>query len=483
MIHSRLTAAISLMAACVLGCAPAVQPAASPVPSAATVTAAPTAAVNDMILGPNLGMFEDARIAATLADIDHARIGHTDSTLVSFGTRHTYSDTTSTSRGIGAARRWIFAQLSQYSRECNGCLRVEFDTATMAMPYDTRGPRRITNVLAWLPGRDTSRVIVMGGHYDSCVCVQTVAGAGLPAGTAYVPRLDSTATAPGANDDGSGSSAVIELARVFSKRFPRGLGATIIFALYDAEEQGLVGSTHLAERLVKGRYDVLAGMTDDIAGNVTAADGYTDSTSMRVFGADPDTSRSRELLRFVQAAQYTYIPRFTILPVFRLDRVNRGGDHRPFVERGMPGVRFSERVENENRQHLPGDMLGFVNYPYLANLARVNAAVIGELAESPATPDSARATRISLGTSGGRRWVFSWKPVPNAASYEILVRRTTAPQYDRVIAAGNVTRIELDLQLDDYWAAVRAVGTNGHRSLGAVVPTVTRVIPRAGSAP
>ena len=408
----------------------------------------------------------DSRIADLLLDIDARRIRAYDSTLVSFGTRNTYSDTLSTTRGIGAARRWIHAQLTRFSADCGGCLRVEFDTGSLEAPRLPGRPiRRVTNVLAWLPGRDTTRVIVIGGHYDSCVCAVPPAG-----GT------DSVSTAPGANDDGSGSSAVIELARVFSRAYPRGLAATVIFALHDAEEQGLLGSTHLARRLKAGGYTVIAGMTDDIVGNVTAEDGSVDSSTVRIFAADPDTSRSRELGRHVWSVGDLYLPTFRVVPVWRLDRVNRGGDHRPFIDQGWAGLRFTERVENEKRQHRPTDELAWVNFGYVANVARLNAASIASIGLAPATPDSARATR-DVPTTGGRRWTLSWAAVPGAVSYEVLLRPTTSARYERVIFVGSATSYELNVQLDEAWAAIRAVGADGHRSLPVVVPRVTRVIP------
>lgn len=399
-----------------------------------------------------------------LRDVDPLRIRAYDSALVSFGTRNTYSDTVSTTRGTGAARRWIHAQLSRFSADCGGCLRVEFDPAVMPTPRNPTSPQRlVTNVLAWLPGRDTSRVIVIGGHYDSCVC-------SVPPGRGR----DSVSTAPGANDDGSGTSAVIELARVFARAFPRGLETTVIFALHDAEEQGLLGSSHLAQRLKNGGYHVAAGMTDDIVGNVTAEDGTVDSTSVRIFAADPDTSRSRELGRHVWAIGALYLPAFRVVPVWRLDRIGRGGDHRSFIEQGWAGLRFTERIENEKRQHRPTDELAWVNFGYVANVARLNAAAIASLGLAPATPDSARATR-DVAITGGRRWTLRWAPVPGASSYEVLLRPTTSAQYDRVLPATSDTLHVLDVQLDEAWAAIRAVGANGHRSLPIVLP---RAAPR-----
>jgi hypothetical protein len=406
-------------------------------------------------LDVTIGLPHDPVLAEVLGEISPARIRQTDSMLVSFGTRHTMSDTSSTTRGIGAARHFLYDRLSGYSRACNGCLRVEFDPGMVEV---TRHPEKpmvnVVNVLAWLPGRDTSRVVVIGGHYDSCIC--------------NVDRFDVTSDAPGADDDGSGTSMIVELARVFSKRYPRGLDATLIFALYAGEEQGLLGSTHLAKRLHESGYRVAAAVTNDIVGNVTADDGSVDSTSARIFGADPDNSPSRELARYAWASGILYNPEFAVLPVFRLDRLQRGGDHIPFVARQDPGLRFTERLENYKRQHLPTDILADVNFGYVANMGRLNAATLGALAMAPAAPDSVVAHRDR--DSGGQKWAISWKPVNGAVEYEVLVRRTTVATYERLIRVPSGTSYVLGEQLDDLWAGVRSVGANGHRSLAVVVP-------------
>jgi Zn-dependent M28 family amino/carboxypeptidase len=320
----------------------------------------------------------------------------------------------------------------------------------------------VVNVLAWLPGRDTSRVLVMGGHYDSCICSVRPNGSN-----------DSVATAPGADDDGSGTSAVIELARVFAKRFPKGLENTVIFALYASEEQGTNGSRQLAERLRDGGYKVIGGMTDDIVGNVVADDGSVDSTTMRIFAADPDTSKSRELGRYVWGLSKIYSPNFEVRPIFRLDRLGRGGDHGPFVRLDYAGLRFTESLENYKRQHLPTDDFAHVNFGYVANVARINAMTVATLGLAPARPDSAKPARDNT-ESGGQAWNVSWTAVPGAAGYEILVRRTTAPTWEEVIPVGNVTQFLLKRQLDDLWAAVRTVGANGHRSLATYIVSPPR---------
>jgi hypothetical protein len=420
------------------------------------------------------GLQRDTLVMAALADIDPSRIRHTDSMLVSFGTRNTFSDTLSTTRGIGAARRWIHSQFDQYSRDCGGCLKVEYfgkvQDVRRAVGRDTiTRTANIVDVLAWLPGRDTTHVVVITGHYDSCVC---------SAGGSF----DSTSTAPGADDDGSGTSAIVELARVFAKRYPKGLSSSVIFAAVAAEEQGLYGSRQLAERLHEQGYKVIAGMTDDIVGNTTTEDGSTDSTSMRIFAADPDNSPSRELGRYVWALDRVYLPNFEVLPVWRLDRIGRGGDHEPYVTLGDAGLRFTERLENYNRQHLPTDDFAHVNFRYIANVARVNAMTVASLADAPPTPANARAARqgragadssggaVAAPSSGGQAWTLSWDASPGATGYELLIRRTTSPTWEELIPVGTVTRCTLRRQLDDEWAGIRAVGANGARSMAASMP-------------
>lgn len=414
---------------------------------------------------PRIGLLRDGAIMTALADVNPARIRATDSALVSFGTRNTFSDTMSSTRGIGAARRWLYAQLQQTSRECGGCLRVEYDAAVIpVVRHPQRASANVVNVLAILPGRDTVRVVVMGGHYDSCVCSVPPDGG-----------VDSTSVAPGADDDGSGTSAVVELARVISKRYPKGLAATVIFVLHSSEEQGLLGATHLAQRLKAEGKQVVAGMTDDIVGNVVAEDGAVDSTSVRIFAQDPDTSASRELGRYVWGLGVMYLPAFEVIPVFRLDRIGRGGDHTPYILAGWPGLRFTERLENYKRQHLPTDDLSHVNFGYVAQVARLNAATVVSLASAPGAPDTVIARRENA-ASGGQAWSLRWSRVPGAARYEILTRRTTSPSWERVISAGTSLTRQLDFQLDDGWAAVRAVGADGHRSLARTAGAGTRAV-------
>lgn len=419
-----------------------------------------------------IGIARDPRIVAALAEISPARLRAMDSALVAFGTRHTLSDTLSASRGVGAARRWIHAQLSQFSRDCGGCLRVEYDTGSAVV---TRHPDRPTwhlvNVVAWLPGRDPNRVVVIGAHFDSCIC--------------SVSNLDATSDAPGADDDGSGTVAVMELARIVAQHFPEGLDASIAFVLYTGEELGLLGSTQFAERLQREGRTVTAAFTDDIVGNVTAEDGRVDSMSVRVFAVDSLALGGSELARYVWGIGATYQPAFEVVPVLRLDRLGRGGDHAPFHRQGLPALRFTERLENYRRQHLPTDALANVDFSYVARVARLNLATVVSLAAAPPRPIRTGAQRDR--ESGGQSFLIRWDSVAGAASYELLVRRTTAPTYTRIVPVGAVTQFVLNEQLDDVWVGVRAVGENGHRSLTTVVgaPGGPRFPPtrRGGAAP
>lgn len=427
----------------------------------------PTAAATGTPASVTMGLQRDAALAALLADVRPARLRAVDSTLVAFGTRHTMSDTTSATRGIGAARRWLYGQLQGISRSCSGCLRVEYDAAPIIVARHPQKPTvNVVNVLAWLPGRDTSRVVVVGGHYDSCICTTN--------------PFDSTSNAPGADDDGSGTAAVVELARAYAARYPKGLEATVVFALYAAEEQGLLGSTHLAERLHAAGYTVVGAITNDIVGNVEAEDGRRDAATVRAFTPDPDNGPAREFGRLAWAVGALYQPDFRVLPVFRLDRIGRGGDHAPFARRGDAALRFTERLENYKRQHLPTDDLAHVDFDYVARVARLNGALVGALGMAPAMPAGATAQRDR--ESGGQGWRLTWQPVPRAAGYEVVVRTTTAPTWERVIPVGAATTYLLEEQLDDAWAGVRAVGANGHRSLVAVVPGPTVPPATAGAA-
>jgi len=420
--------------------------AAAPAPSAAQAVAGRTAA----------GMPTDPAIAAAVQSISAERIQATLRTLVSFGTRHTLSDTVSDTRGIGAARRWIHATLEEYSRACDGCLAVAYDPHDVVIQrFPSKPKAHVVNVVARLTGRtDPGRLIVVTGHYDSCIC--------------SISQEDSTSDAPGADDDGSGTAVVLELARVLSQRFPHGLDATVVFAPVAGEEQGLFGSTGLAQELAGDSTTVLeAVITNDIVGNVRGQKGGVDSTAVRVFAGEPDDGPARQLGRYAVQADRAYVRGFGVNLIERLDRIGRGGDHIPFWRLGYPAVRFSETLENYLHQHRPDDRLEFVNVPYVRHVAQVNAAVIASLAAAPRAPAGLKMTRVI--DSGGVDWDLSWSAVPGApdlAGYEITSRRTTEPFPSRVVPVGNVTSYRLlNTQADDLWIGIRSVDREGHRSM------------------
>jgi hypothetical protein len=373
--------------------------------------------------------------------------------LVGFGTRHTMSDTLSPTRGIGAARRYIYETFQRFSRECGGCLEVYYDAHDAVNPRAPGRPTvRVVNVVAKLKGRtDPNRLVILMGHYDSCICTQD--------------QNDFTSDAPGANDDGSGTVAVMELARVFSKRFPQGLNATVLFAPVAGEEQGLLGSAGMVDSLAKDSTQIIyAALTTDIAGNIRGQKGGIDSTTIRVFAGDPDDGPSRQLARYIENVAETYQPKVDVRVIERLDRIGRGGDHRPFWERNFAAVRFSESLENYLQQHLPEDKLQYVHFPYVQKVARANGAATAHLALAPAPPDSLRMQRQRDG--GGVDWRLSWKPAEGASAYEVTIRKTTEPHVSRIVNVGNVTEyMLLDTQADDLWIGIRSVGANGHRSM------------------
>lgn len=395
----------------------------------------------------------DPQIARMVASVSADSMRTYLTRLVGFGTRHTASDTLSQTRGIGAARRYIYETFQRFSRDCGGCLEVYYDVHDAVNPrVESRPTVRVVNVVARLKGRtDPNRLVILMGHYDSCICTQDV--------------NDAVSDAPGANDDGSGTVAVMELARVFSRHFPQGLNATVLFVPVAGEEQGLLGSGGMADSLSKDSTQrVYAALTTDIAGNIRGQKGGIDSTTLRVFAGDPDDGPSRQLARFIEAVGETYVRGLDVRVIERIDRIGRGGDHRPFWDKGWAAVRFSESLENYMQQHLPDDKLEFVHFPYVRKVARTNGAATAHLAIAPPPPDSLRMQRIREG--GGVDWKLSWRAAPGAARYEVTVRKTTEPHVSRIVRVGNVTEYLLtDTQADDLWIGIRSVDAAGHRSM------------------
>ncbi|MGD0162059.1 MAG: M28 family metallopeptidase [Candidatus Sulfotelmatobacter sp.] len=433
----------------------------------------------------------DGRIAAALRQVSAERIRANIEKLASFGTRLTISaqdpDSIAAGRGVGAAREWIKSEFERYSNDCGGCLEVKTDSFTEPAADRIPQPTEITNVYAVLKGTDAEnakRIVLVTGHYDS-----------RPSDT-----LDVKADAPGANDDGSGTAVSLECARVLSKlRFP----ATIIFLTVAGEEQGLNGSHHFAqmakEKMAKEQgWNLEAVLNDDIVGGDKSKE--QDHSVVRVFseglpaaateqeirrirglGGEND-SASRQLARYIADVGRAYKNDVGVQPmlVFRLDRYLRGGDHYSFNQQGFAAVRFTEFREDFHHQHQNvrtengieyGDLTKFVDFEYVAHVARLNAATLASLASAPAPPANVHLLTKDLENDS----TLTWEAAPGglATGYEVLWRETTAPEWEYVQKVGNVTRTTLKLSKDNVIFAVRAVDAQGHRSL-PIVPLPER---------
>jgi hypothetical protein len=424
----------------------------------------------------------DPRIVAALKEVSAERIRSNIEKLVSFGTRSTLSAqdpaSISAGRGIGAAREWIRSEFETYSKDCNGCLEVKTDSFTEGPADRIPQPTQITNVYAVLKGSDpgsAKRIVLVTGHYDS----------------RNSDTLDVKGDAPGANDDGSGTAVSLECARVLSKlKFP----ATIIFLTVAGEEQGLNGSRHFAVMAKQQGWNIAAVLNNDIVGGNKGPE--QDASVVRVFsegipvaadekqlrqirnlGGESDSS-SRELARYIAEVGNTYDAGIKPLLIFRLDRYLRGGDHYSFNQQGFAAVRFTEYREDFNHQHQNvrtengveyGDLLKFVNFDYVAAVARLNAATLASLASAPAPPGNVRLDTSKLDNDS----TLAWEPASRASSYEIVWRATSAPDWEHTQSMGNVTRATLKVSKDIVIFAVRAVDNEGHRSL-PVVPVPER---------
>ncbi len=418
----------------------------------------------------------DAQVAAMLSEIDARNIERMIRKLVSFGTRNTLSTQDDPARGIGAARDWIYQEFQRAARDSGGRLEVRlqsFEQQPGQFPRIQR-PTKVTNVVATLRGaqpESAGRVYVVSGHYDSMCSSPT----------------DAVCDAPGANDDASGTAAVIEMARVMSKRR---FDATIVFMTVAGEEQGLVGATHFAEQAKQTNMNVEAMFTNDIVGNSLGGNGVRDRRTVRVFsegvpsnetaeeaatrrsvGGEND-SAARQLARFVKETGARYLPGFRVQMIYRRDRYLRGGDHIPFLERGFAAVRFTEPNEDYTHQHQNvrtengvryGDLPEFVDYAYVAQVARVNAAALAELALAPARPRDVRILTQRLTNDTDLKWEANAEP--DLAGYEVVWRETTSDVWTHSRFVGRATAYTAPgMSKDNYFFGVRAVDRAGHRS-------------------
>ncbi len=417
-------------------------------------------------------MIKDARIEAIVQRISPEQLRENVETLVRFGTRHTLSDTTSPTRGIGAARRWIISRFEEYSRSSHGRMSVACDLTIVPPGPRNPAPANVVNVIATLHPADASnpsarRTIIIGGHYDS------------RAGDV----MDVSRDAPGADDDGSGCALVLETARVLS---PEDFNATVVFVCFAGEEQGLLGSAAMAKRAASEGWDVEAMLNNDIVGAIHGGDGQTDSTTVRVFSqaySSLDTGRtfarrnalglendgaSRSLARYISQVCDSYVAKFRVNLVYRLDRYLRGGDHEPFHRRGFAAVRFSESKENFAHQHQNvqpgkgiGDLPDFMDFSYLARVARVNAATAASLAFAPAPVPHALIVTSQPMYDTQLRW--SPSPGPGTAGYLICWRATHSPLWEHAQYTKDTTAT-LNVSKDDTLFGVMAVNPQGNAS-------------------
>jgi len=407
----------------------------------------------------------DPRVAALVEAVSQERMQRLLTTLVGFGTRETMSDTTSATRGIGAARQWIFDELQRSSPR----LQVSFDSYVVAPQGRILVQTELRNVMAVLPGR-TSRRIYITGHYDS---LNMGAGGqqGRNAAGASNPQsrddFDHNADAPGANDDGSGTVLTMELARVFAESGLQ-FDATLVFMCWAGEEQGLIGSSAHAQAIAAQKVVVEANFNNDIVGNSLGGNGVVDAESVRVYSVGPEDSMSRSLARYVARIGALYMPGHRIRLMAREDRFNRGSDHSSFTQQGYPAVVFREANENFSKQHSANDTLDGVDFAYLTKNARVNAAAAGSLALAPPAPTvvNDRGGRLLSRGQSGYDATLRWHAAPGAVAYRIYWRDTWSNDWQHRQTVGNVTTFTLpNVSIDDFMFGVAAIGADGHESL------------------
>ena len=424
----------------------------------------------------------DPEIASMVKEVSADSMQSYIKSLVAFGTRNTLSTQTNRVRGIGAARNWVLGKFNQYAKQSNGRMTAFIDTIT----YQPDGKRVdssiiLGNVIATLKGTDTSdhRIFIISGHIDNMR-------------TNVMNRIDD---APGADDDGSGSAAVIECARIMSKHsFP----ATILFVTVSGEEQGLLGAYFLANKAKKENWNIEAVLNNDIMGsNNSSETGIIDNTRIRVFseglplyetektaksirqfGLEND-GKARQLARYVKEIGERYVENIEVVMVYRNDRFLRGGDHTPYVENGYAAVRLTEMNENFYHQHQDvrkengiqyGDLPEFIDFEYLRKNAAVNLSNLANLAKAPAMPEEVKVDikRLSNFT------YLSWKSPKSGIvkGYYILMRETTNAFWQKKFFTA-ATEIKLPYSKDNYFFAVQSVSDKGNESL-PVVPGVAR---------
>ena len=407
----------------------------------------------------------DPRVAQLVASVSQDRLRALATALVGFGTRETMSTTTSTTRGIGAARQWIFDELTRSSAR----LQVSFDTHVLAPQGRITAQTELRNVMAVLPGR-TARRIYITGHYDSLnlgaggqQALNAAGGSNPQANAAF----NHDAEAPGANDDGSGTVLTMELARVFAESGLQ-FDATLVFMAWAGEEQGLMGSAAHAQALAAQKVPIEANLNNDIVGNSRGGNGVVDAETVRIYSVGPEDSMSRSLARYVARVGALYVPSHRIRLMAREDRFGRGSDHSSMTKQGFPAVVFREANENFSKQHTANDTLDGVDFAYLAQNARVNAAVAASIALAPPVPSVVNGRGANLLTRGpsGYDAELKWNASPGAVAYRVYWRDTWTNDWQHRQTIGNATSFVLpNVSIDDFVFGVAAVGADGHESL------------------
>jgi len=424
----------------------------------------------------------DAEIENMVKEVNADSLQSYIKSMVAFGTRSTVSSTTDKKKGIGAARNWVLGKFNEFAAASGGRLTAFVDTSTYAADgRRVKEPVSLGNTVATLKGTDPAdnRIFIISGHLDS----------------RRTDVMDGTNDAPGANDDGSGSAAVIECARVMSKHsFP----ATIIFVTVSGEEQGLLGSTYMAKKARAQNWNIEAVLNNDIMGsNNSNETNIIDNTRVRVFseglpfyeldkqakqirqlGLEND-GITRQLARYVKEVGERYVDNLEVVMVYRNDRFLRGGDHSPYVENGFAAVRITEMNENFNHQHQDvrtekgvayGDLAEFMDFEYLRKNTAMNLANLANLAKSPGKPQEVHVEVRNL-TNGTQ---LTWKAPAygKVKGYFILMRETTAAVWQKKIFTGQ-TDVKLPYSKDNYFFAVQAVSDGGNEGL-PVVPVPGR---------
>lgn len=413
-----------------------------------------------------LALIASAPAAAQTAP-DANRLKADVTAMVGFGTRHTLSSATDPKRGIGAARNWAAARLAAISKDCGGCITVERIARSFTGPRAPGGVI-VENVLGIQPGRDPNRVVIIGAHIDSRVS----------------DPLDAVKDAPGANDNASGVALVLEVARHLSREK---FDATIVYAVFSGEEQGLWGGTLLADTAKERGWEVSAMLNNDIVGNTMGQNGVRVADRVRVFSegiraseevkaqlarrgnGGEDDGPSRALAKLIDGVAATIPGGIDVFVDRRPDRFGRGGDHEPFLRAGYPAVRFSVGAENWTQQHQDlrreggidyGDTIDKMDFGYLANVTAINIAAMRRIAAAPASP---KGVTINGALSFDTR--VNWQPVPGAAGYRLRWRRTDTMDWTDakdVPAPGAVLK---DVLIDDHLFAVSALSASGAESV------------------